>query len=139
VEDLRAKYSGKVDFVVRYFPLPSHANAVNAAVAVEAAAQQGKFEDMYQRMYDTQASWGEQQDSKAEVFRAFAADLGLDLTAYDKAVADLTTKDRVESDRKDGLALGVNGTPTFFLNGKKLEPSSVEDFHSSIDAALANG
>ena len=58
VEDLRTKYAGKVDFVVRYFPIPSHANAVNAAVAVEAAAQQGKFEDMYKRMYDTQTDVG---------------------------------------------------------------------------------
>lgn len=137
VEDLRAKYTGKVDFVVRYFPIPSHANAATAAVAVEAAAQQGRFEDMYKRMYDTQASWGEQQNSKAGVFRGFATSLGLDMTAYDKAVAADATMQRVERDRKDGLALGVNGTPTFFLNGKKLEPESVEDFHAQIDAALA--
>ena len=57
VEELRTTYAGKVDFVVRYFPIPSHANAVNSALAVEAAAQQGKFEDMYKRMYDTQETW----------------------------------------------------------------------------------
>ncbi|SDP62028.1 Protein-disulfide isomerase [Pedococcus dokdonensis] len=136
VEDLRTKYTGKVDFVVRYFPIPSHTNAVNAAVAVEAAAQQGKFEDMYKRMYDTQTEWGEQQDSKADVFRGFAAELKLDMAAYDKAVADKATAERVERDRKDGLALGVKGTPTFFLNGKQIEPASVEDFHAQIDAAL---
>ncbi|TPG16828.1 DsbA family protein [Pedococcus bigeumensis] len=137
VEDLRTKYAGKVDFVVRYFPIPSHANALNAAVAVESAAQQGKFEEMYKRMYETQTSWGEQQDSKADVFRGFAAEMGLDMVAYDKAVADKATAERVERDREDGLALGVNGTPTFFLNGKQLEPTSVEDFHAQIDAALA--
>lgn len=136
VEELRTTYAGKVDFVVRYFPIPSHANAVNAAVAVEAAAQQGKFEDMYKRMYDTQAEWGEQQDSKAGVFRGFAQDLGLDMAAYDTAVAAKATLDRVERDRQDGLDLGVSGTPTFFLNGKKLEPSSVQDFRDQIDAAL---
>ena len=138
VEDLRTKYAGKVDFVVRYFPIPSHANAVNSAVAVEAAAQQGKFEDMYKRMYDTQTTWGEQQDSKADVFRGFAQELGLDLAAYDKAVADKATAERVERDRQDGLDLGVQGTPTFFLNGKKLQPNTVQDFHDSIDAALKN-
>lgn len=137
VEDLRTKYAGKVDFVVRYFPIPSHANARNAAVAVEAASQQGKFEAMYKRMYDTQTNWGEQQDSKADVFRGFAAEMGLDMAAYDKAIADKKTAERVERDRTDGLALGVNGTPTFFLNGKQLEPASVEDFHAQIDAALA--
>lgn len=58
VEELRTAYAGKVDFVVRYFPIPSHANAMNAALAVEAASQQGKFEAMYQRLYDTQQAWG---------------------------------------------------------------------------------
>lgn len=136
VEKLRTTYAGKVDFVVRYFPIPSHANAMNAALAVEAAGQQGKFEDMYKRMYDTQETWGEQQESRAPLFRTFAQDLGLDLAAYDKAVADKSTADRVERDRQDGIDLGVEGTPTFFLNGKKLQPSSVEDFRDQIDAAL---
>ncbi|KGN32134.1 DSBA oxidoreductase [Knoellia sinensis KCTC 19936] len=136
VEDLRKKYDGKVDFVVRYFPLSGHKNSVNAAVAVEAAAQQGKFEDMYNKMYETQESWGEQQESKASVFRGFAQELGLDMAAYDKAVADPATTERVERDRKDGLDLGVNGTPTFFLNGTQIEPTSVQDFHDKIDAEL---
>ena len=136
VEELRTTYAGKVDFVVRYFPIPSHANAVNSALAVEAAAQQGKFEDMYKRMYDTQETWGEQQDSKASLFRGFAQELGLDMAAYDKAVAAKATQERVERDRQDGLDLGVSGTPTFFLKGKKLQPSSVQDFRDQIDAAL---
>lgn len=136
VEEMRATYAGKVDFVVRYFPIDSHANAVNSAVAVEAAAQQGKFEEMYKRMYDTQATWGEQRESKASVFRGFAEGLGLDMAAYDKAVADKSTLARVERDRQDGLDLGVQGTPTFFLNGKKLEPTSTQDFRDKIDAAL---
>jgi hypothetical protein len=76
----------------RYFPIPSHTNAINSAVAVEAAAQQGKFEEMYKRMYDTQSEWGEQQDSKAALFRGFAQELGLDLTAYDKAVAEIYSR-----------------------------------------------
>jgi predicted DsbA family dithiol-disulfide isomerase len=99
--------------VARYFPLPGHANALNAAVAAEAAAQQGAFEAMYQEMYETQTQWGEQQDSKATLFRSFAQELGLDMAAYDAAVADPATLERVLSDRDDGLALGVEGTPTF--------------------------
>lgn len=136
VEEMRAAYAGKVDFVVRYFPIPSHANAVNSAVAVEAASQQGKFEEMYKRMYETQTTWGEQQESKASVFRGFAQELGLDMAAYDKALEDKATLERVERDRQDGLDLGVQGTPTFFLNGKKLEPTSTQDFRDKIDAAL---
>lgn len=136
VEDLRTKYAGRVDFVVRYFPIPSHQNAMNAAIAVEAASQQGKFEGMYQRMYETQSSWGEQKESKAALFRTYATDLGLDMAAYDRAVADPKTGQRVERDRKDGVDLGVQGTPTFFLNGKRLQAESAQDLYDQIDAAL---
>lgn len=137
VEQLREDYEGRVTFVARYFPMPGHANAENAAVAVEAAAQQGGFEDMYQRMYETQAEWGEQQESKAALFRSFAEDMGLDMDEYDAAVADPTTLERVLEDREDGLALGVEGTPTFFLNGEKVEVETTDQFIELIDAALA--
>ena len=137
VEELRQRYDGQVTFVARYFPLPGHANAENAAVAVEAAAQQGRFEDMYHQMFETQAQWGERQDSQAEVFRGFAEEMGLDMAAYDAAVADPATLERVQQDRADGLDLGVEGTPTFFLNGERLEVDSADDFVERIDAALA--
>ena len=138
VEQLRKDYAGKVTFVIRYFPIQSHFNATNAALAVEAAAQQGTLEPMYQRMYDTQAEWGEKQTSEAARFRADALILGLDMNAYDAAIKDPQTLARVEKDRQDGLALGVQGTPTFFLNGKQLLPESAEDFRAQIDAALAD-
>jgi protein-disulfide isomerase len=104
---------------------------------VEAAAQQGKFEHMYKRMYATQTQWGEQQVPADAVFRGFAKDLGLDMTAWDAAYNDPATLNRINKDVADGQALGVQGTPTFFLNGKKLEPSSYDDFKAAIDAALA--
>lgn len=137
VEQLREEYEGRVTFVARYFPMPGHANAENAAVAVEAAAQQGRFEDMYHRMYETQTEWGERQDSQADVFRGFAEELGLDIADYDAAVADPATLERVLRDREDGLALGVQGTPTFFLNGEKVEVQDTDEFVELIDAALA--
>ena len=74
--------------------------------------------------------------SPATPTRSTPPELGLALTAYDKGVADKATLDRVEADRQDGIDLGVEGTPTFFLNGKKLQPSSVQDFRDQIDAAL---
>ena len=137
VEQLREQYEGRVTFVARYFPMPGHANAENAAVAVEAAAQQGRFEDMYDRMFETQPEWGESQESQAALFRSFAEDIGLDMAAYDDAVADPATLERVLSDREDGLALGVEGTPTFFLNGEKVEVDTAAEFSELIDEALA--
>lgn len=137
VEELRAEYGDQVSFVARYFPLPSHTNSENAAVAVEAAAQQGAFEAMYGRMYETQPQWGESDSPLAGVFRGFAADLGLDVEAFDRAVADPATLRRVRADRDDGVALGVAGTPTFFLDGEPVELTSVEDLRSAVEGALA--
>ena len=136
VEQLRADYAGRVTFVARYMPMPGHPNAENAAVAVEAAAQQGEFEAMYHRMYETQEQWSHRQESQAAVFRGFAEDLGLDLAAYDDAVADPATLERVLSDRDDGLALGVEGTPTFFLDGEKVEVDTTDEFVDLIETAL---
>ena len=136
VEELRKEYAGRVTFVLRYFPVDGHRNAVPAALAVEAAARQGKLEAMYRRMYETQSEWGEQTDSKAAVFRGFAADLGLDLAEYDRAVADPATLARVQVDRTDGIALGVRGTPTFFVNGTRVDARSATDLKNAIDAAL---
>lgn len=137
VEQMREEYAGELTFVARYFPIDGHVNSMNAAVAVEAAAQQGSFEEMYTRMYETQTQWGEQQESKAPLFRQFAQELGLDMDRYDEAVADPATKERVEQDRQDGLALGVQGTPTFFLDGEPLQLTSAEDFRAQIDAAVS--
>ncbi|MEU7004271.1 thioredoxin domain-containing protein [Nonomuraea sp. NPDC046570] len=137
VEELRKQYAGKVTFVVRYFPIASHFNAERSARAVEAAAKQGKFEAMYQRMYETQAQWGEKQVPADGLFRKSAQDLGLDMAAWDKAYNDPATLARIKKDLADGQALGVQGTPTFFLNGKKFEPRTSDDFKAAIDAALA--
>lgn len=137
VEQLREEYEGKVTFVVRYFPLRGHFNGERAARAVEAAAQQGKFEAMYQKMFETQAEWGEQQVPADGTFRGFASELGLDVAAWEKAYNDPATLERIQKDVADGGSLDVQGTPTFFLNGQKLEPQSAADFKAAIDAALA--
>jgi protein-disulfide isomerase len=135
VEELKKEYGDRVTFVNRYFPLPGHRNSGTAALAVEAAAQQGKYEQMYTKMFDTQPQWGEKQDSQAALFRTFAQELGLALDKYDAAVADEATKDRIRKDVADGTALGVTGTPTFFLNGEKLTLNTEEQFRQLLDDA----
>lgn len=136
VQELKQEYGDRITFVHRYFPLPGHRNSVNAALAVEAAAAQGKYEQMAAKLFETQPQWGNKQDSQSAVFRTFAQELGLDLKAYDAAVADEKTKARIRQDVTDGTALGVTGTPTFFLNGKKLILNSEEEFRQKLtDAA----
>lgn len=135
VEELKKEYGDRITFVHRYFPLPGHRNSGTAALAVEAAAQQGKYEQMAAKMFDTQPQWGERKDSQAALFRAFAQDLGLDMTQYDATVADEKTQERIRKDVNDGTALGVTGTPTFFLNGEKLTLNTEEQFRQLLDDA----
>ncbi|MEU0565679.1 thioredoxin domain-containing protein [Nonomuraea sp. NPDC005983] len=137
IEQLREQYTGRVTFVARYFPIASHFNAERAARAVEASAQQGKFEAMYQRMYQSQKRWAEKKTPADELFRSFAQSLGLDMATWEKAYQAPATLTRINKDVADGKALGVEGTPTFFLNGKKIQPRSTDDIKAAIDAALA--
>lgn len=136
VEQLRAEYGDRVNFVIRYFPIQSHFNAERAARAVEAAAQQDKFEPMYKKMYETQSEWGEQRTPADTRFRGFAEELGLDVAAFDAAYNDPATLDRVNIDVADGKALGVQGTPTFFLDGTEVEARTYDDMKTAIEQAL---
>ncbi|HST43369.1 MAG TPA: thioredoxin domain-containing protein [Conexibacter sp.] len=137
MEELREQYDGRVTFAIRYFPLPGHANAGTSALAVEAAARQGALEPMYRTMFETQAQWGEQQESKAPLFREFASRLGLDMRRFDRDVAAEATAARVLRDQQDGTALGIQGTPALYLNGRELTLESAEQLRADIDAALA--
>ena len=137
VDELKEEYGQNLTIVARYFPLPGHVNSMNAAVAVEAAAQQDQFVPMLDMMYETQSEWGEASESKADVFRGFAQELGLDMEAFDAAVADPATTARIERDVADGTALQVAGTPTFFLDGERVEATSLEEFRSLIADSIA--
>ena len=137
VEDLREKYAGEVTFVIRYFPLPGHVNSGAAARAVESAARQGELEAMYSRMYETQKEWGESQESKEDLFRTYAEELGLDMDQYDADVTSEEVDARVARDMADGESLGVSGTPTFYVDGELFQPQVIEDFSTVLDEALA--
>ena len=136
VEELKQEFGGSITFVNRYFPLPGHPNSGTAALAVEAAAQQGKFEAMSAKMFETQDQWHGKRESQGPLFRTFAEQLGLDLAAFDAAVADEKTKERIRADIADGTALGVTSTPTFFLNGEKLTLTTKQDFRQKLAAAV---
>jgi protein-disulfide isomerase len=134
IEQLRETYDGKVTFVVRNFPL--HNNSMAAAKAAEAAAAQGKFEEMYQMLFETQAQWGESQDSKEDVFFGYAEEMGLDMAEFKAVYDDPATEKKIKRDQADGKALGVEGTPSFFINGEKVDEPSPETIIAKIDAEL---
>ncbi|KRE72268.1 DsbA family protein [Arthrobacter sp. Soil762] len=136
VAELKEEYGDRITFTHRYFPLPGHLNSGTAALAVEAAARQGHYEPMVTKLFATQPEWGEKQDSQAALFRTYAEGLGLDMARFDQDVVAEDTKERIRRDIADGKALGVTGTPTFFLNGEKLTLNTEAQFRQLLDDAV---
>lgn len=126
------------NFVFRQFPLISiHPNAMPSAQASEAAGKQGKFWEMYDRLYETQNDWSTSATAK-DLFTNYASSLGLDAGAFRSDLDKQTFREVVQADIDDGTKLGVQGTPTFYLNGQKLNSiPSYEEFKQLIDAELA--
>ena len=135
IEHLRGRYGDRITFVVRHMPL--HGNSMDAARAAEAAGAQGRFEAMYKKLFETQGEWGHQQTSQRDVFFGYAKAMGLDMDKFTAAFADPATTRRIEQSAQDGRTLGVQKTPTMFLNGTMIEPESFDDFVAKLDAAVA--
>lgn len=111
---------GKVNFVYRHFPLPQHKNAKPAALAAEAAGLQGKFWEMYDKLYANQSSWSESNNA-FDIFTSFAKELELNVDQFKKDIQNSKLADKIQQDENDANTLGVNSTPTFFLNNQKME------------------
>tara|TARA_Y100000310_G_scaffold345864_1_gene471812 strand:+ start:7374 stop:8120 length:747 start_codon:yes stop_codon:yes gene_type:complete len=131
---LREKYveTGKVKIIFRDFPLSFHPEATPAAEASECAADQGKFWEFHDLIFENQTTMS------AASYKQWAADLGLDTEQFNSCVDDGTHAAEVRADFAAGQAAGVSGTPTFFINGQKVvgaQPFSV--FEQIIEAELA--
>lgn len=126
----------QVQFAYRHFPLPQHKNAKLAATVAEAAGKQGKFWEMHDLIFQNQSDWSEEKNA-AIIFAKYAQDLGLDLAKFQTDIASEEIKAKIENDSKSGVKAGVNSTPSFFLNGKKLDnPRNYDEFKNAILQAL---
>lgn len=122
VKAIQKKLGGKLKFVFRNFPLAeAHPNATNAAIATEAAAEQGKFWEMHDILFE------HQNNLKDSALIKYAEQLGLDVAQFEKDFDRQDVQDKVSDDFESGVRSGVNGTPTFFINGKKYNDSWEED------------
>lgn len=131
------EFGGQVKFVTRYFPLDGHRNSITSALAAEAAGKQGKFWEMHDKLFENQITWGESRDSKSYVFEKYAEELGLDIQKFKQDVKLNETRNRIERDRLSGIRLGINSTPSFFLNGEKIvNPRGYQEFKELIQKAL---
>ncbi len=137
VKQLEDEFPNDLRVVRRYFPLPGHKNGFTAALAAEAAARQGKYNEMHDLLFAEQKNWGEKPAPTPEVFEAYAEQLGLDIAKFKMDVASQSVKDRVQRDFDTGEKLGNTGTPTFFINGKKIKnPQGYEPFKALIQAEI---
>ena len=128
--------AGTLQVVFKHFPLTQiHRNALLAAKASEAAGLQGRFWEMHDMMYDNQSVWSETLTAR-EIFMGYATALGLDMAQFQKDMDSADVEKRILADYKEGTSLGVQGTPTFFVNGKKINnPGSAEEFNQIIKQA----
>ncbi|MCA1592915.1 MAG: thioredoxin domain-containing protein [Acidobacteria bacterium] len=130
LERLMNEYGDRVRFVVRDFPLNQHANAPKAAEAAEAAREQGKYWEYVSLLFRNQSALD------VSNLKQYASTLGLDRAKFDAALDSGKFADKVQRDMLDGQKLGVNGTPTLYINGKRVSDRSYEGLKTALDAAL---
>lgn len=142
VKKILKDYDGKIRLVARYMPL--HPNSLTAATFTEAAGEQGKYWQAQEMLFVKQPEWGTKHggtpDPKApsinQLFDKYARELGLDLDKAAAAVKDRRFDAKIERDKKDGQALGVRQTPTFFVNGRELARFGELDLRELIEEEL---
>lgn len=118
----------KITLIYRHYPLYQiHKNSSNAAYAAEAAALQDKFWEMLDVLYDKQSEWSSLSDPK-NYFINQAKSLKLDMEKFQKDIDSKQVKDKVQTDLTEAESIGVNSTPTFFINGKQVKVRSIDEF-----------
>lgn len=138
VKQVADAYPNDVQFVYRHYPLTTiHQNAQLSAQASEAAALQGKFWDMHDVLFNTQAQWSN-LDNPTDFFATLATSIGIDEAQFRSDLTSSAVKQRVSKNESEANAMRLPGTPSFFFNGSLIDhPGSYAGFKSLIDAELA--
>lgn len=133
LEEIIKEYGDKVKLVVRDFPLTQiHVNAMKAAEAAEAAREQGKYWEYAEILFKNQ------DKLEVENLVAYAGQAGLDVKKFQDALTSGRNTGKIQRDMEEGLKIGISGTPTVFINGKRVKDKSKESLKAAIDAALKN-
>ena len=133
IKEVQTRMGARLRFVFRNFPITtSHPHAEQAAEAAEAAANQGRFWEMHDLLYENQRHLGDRD------LHGYADRLGLDLETFDKELAGHVYAERVREDFMSGVRSGVNGTPTFYINGARHDDSyESESLLAALERASA--
>ena len=130
LERLVKEYGDKVRLVTRDFPLNQHAEAFKAAEAAEAAREQGKYWEYAQLLMRNQSALS------VDKLKAYASELALDRTRFDSALDSGKFTAMVQLDVEEGMKLGINATPTLFINGRRVAAKSYDELKANVEAAF---
>jgi protein-disulfide isomerase len=137
LKEVEKKYGQDISFQFRNFPLSQiHQNAMAGARAAEAASNQNKFWEMHDALYDSQKQW-ESLSDPSSFFEQLAQQLNLDMTKYKQDFASAQVNAVINADINEATKIGANSTPTFVINGKKVEenPRDLDGFGKLIEQA----
>jgi protein-disulfide isomerase len=134
VKEIQSRLGERLRFVFRNFPITtSHPHAEQAAETAESAAAQGRFWQMHDLLYENQKRLRDPD------LRGYAESLGLDVERFDKELAEHVHAARVREDFMSGVRSGVNGTPTFYINGARYDDSyDLATMVAALDRAAAS-
>jgi protein-disulfide isomerase len=138
VERIRQDYGDRLRFVFREYPLiNAHPHALLAAHAAEAAGLQNKFWEMHRELFADQQTWSRAQDV-TPLFETYARHAGLDVDRFRRDLGSTETDARVVADRERAKSVGVESTPTFYINGRKMAPAQAtgKGLREEIDRVL---
>ena len=137
VLDVLKAYPEQLKLVFKNYPLTTvHRNAMAAAITAEAAGKQGKYCEFVDMVYEKQLEWSELDDPQGK-FEEYVKALGLSVEQFKKDQQDKAITTLINDERNEGIQNGVTGTPSFFINGKKIEnPANLDAFKKVIDAEL---
>lgn len=137
LKEVMKEYGDRVVFIFRHYPLTQiHQHADLAARVAEAAGKQGKFWEMHDVLFENQKVWSPML-SVMNTFEEYASGLGLDLEKLRADIESDAVRKEVASDYQRGARAGVTGTPSFFVNGVKMQnPDSIAGLRVALDRAL---
>ena len=136
VKDVLEQYGEQIRFEYKHFPLTSiHPYAVPAARAAEAAGQQGEFFAMHDLLFENQSTWANSSNPNT-FFTQYAKEIGLDMALFNQHMKASLITDKINDEFSAARAQGFTGTPTFTLNGERMQFQTFEEFVGQIEAAI---
>lgn len=136
INDLMEQYGDQLLLEYKHFPLISiHPHAQSAAIAAEAAGQQGKFFEFHDRLFEDQQAWSAAAIPTSFYVR-YAEEIGLDVEQFRLQLRSTTLRDKVRAEFAEAQALNLTGTPTFLLNGERMSFDTYQSFIDQVAVAI---